>query len=70
MEVKRVPSTSLTQSQAMQLQIENVGQQVSAGRVRVLAHRNAGPRRRPDAAELVRHLHHRQAAERVARSRR
>ena len=69
MEVKRVPSTSLAQSQAMQLLIEQADQQVSGGRLRVLAHRHAGSRRRPDAAERVRHLHHRQAAERVAGSR-
>ena len=62
MEARRIPSTSLAQSQAMQLDVERAVQQVSAGGVRVLQHRHAGDRRRSDAAECLRHLHHSEAA--------
>ena len=51
MEVERVPSTSLSQSQAMQLD-SSERSAISAGRLRVLAHRHARSRRRSDAAEL------------------
>ena len=45
------------------------GWPISTGRLRLLAHRHARPRRRSDAAERVRHLHHLEAARAVARSR-
>ena len=69
MEVKRIPSTSLSQSQSMQLANETMAEPFSTGRLRLLAHRHSRPRRRSDAAERVRHVHHLEAARSVARSR-
>ena len=68
MEVKRIPSTSLTQSQAMQFVNERHAQPFPAGRVRLFPHRHAGPRGRSDAAERHRYLHHSQASGGMARS--
>ena len=67
MHALRIPSTSLTQSQAMQLAGREDDQPLSAGRLRVLEDRHGRGRRRSDAAQRLRHLHHPEAARPVAR---
>ena len=67
MEVKRIPSTSLSQSQVMQFANENTISKLP--QVAFVFSRGGTPdlAAEPDAAQRHRHLHHPQAAERVAR---
>ena len=70
MHAMRIPSTSLTQSTEMQFEVERTRQPHSRGGVRLLQDRHGRDGVRPDAAERLGHLHHPQAAGRVARPRR
>ena len=51
MQAMRIPSTALTQSQAMQFEVEKAVCAVSRGRLRLLQDRHGRDRRRSDAAE-------------------
>ncbi len=63
----RIPGTSLTQSVEMQIKLEADAAADSRGEGGVLQDRHAGGRDRSDAAERRRHLHHAEAARRMAR---
>ena len=67
LETRRIPSTSLNQSQAMQLDLERIAQRLAAGRFRLLQDRYRRPCGGSDAAERLRYLHYAQAAESVAK---
>ena len=58
MHAMRIPSTGITQSQAMQFDVERGRLVDPRGRVHLLQDRHGGDGDRSDAAERLRHVHH------------
>ena len=62
MNALRIPSTSLSQSQAMQLMVEKADPQISAGRGRVFENGHGRSGDGSDASQYFGHIHHAEAA--------